>query len=332
MRKSELHELIAQPASIGKGQISDLQDLLSEYPYFTSAQLLLAKAFHQSENINFEKQLRLSAAYAGDRSQLHQLILGDYGIESELEAEAAAIQNGSDDPPKESIPQDFPHPAIEQPFGFPEAEAPTYPADGIQSESEGAGETSFTEAKELDEEAKADQAFLDSQIMTAAINSSIMQEVEEEQGEDEAFFANISTPLNVTTTDDEAESFSIETREDDEKAQFDESEGHTFSDWLSHLSGRRSKKERAKNSGLKKIAEQVEQIQKKAEFYSASKMARLSVQESDDLVTETLANVFEAQGKHEKAIQAYQKLSLKFPEKKVYFAGRINAVEKKLKS
>ncbi|OEK01238.1 hypothetical protein BFP97_06815 [Roseivirga sp. 4D4] len=45
--------------------------------------------------------------------------------------------------------------------------------------------------------------------------------------------------------------------------------------------------------------------------------------------TETLAQLMMMQGKHKKAINIYKKLSLKFPEKSTYFAGRIEEVKSK---
>ncbi|TKG92445.1 hypothetical protein EYV94_19595 [Puteibacter caeruleilacunae] len=44
---------------------------------------------------------------------------------------------------------------------------------------------------------------------------------------------------------------------------------------------------------------------------------------SDALITETLAKIYIKQGYHKKAIEAFQKLSLKFPEKNTYFAQLI---------
>ncbi|MDX8338533.1 tetratricopeptide repeat protein [Draconibacterium sp. IB214405] len=52
-----------------------------------------------------------------------------------------------------------------------------------------------------------------------------------------------------------------------------------------------------------------------------------SVKEDEDLVTETLASIYYQQKNYDKALDAYQKLSLKYPEKSVYFAGRIKEIE-----
>lgn len=49
--------------------------------------------------------------------------------------------------------------------------------------------------------------------------------------------------------------------------------------------------------------------------------------ESDDLITETLANIYLQQKNYEKALDAFQKLSLKYPEKSIYFASRIKEIE-----
>ncbi len=53
-----------------------------------------------------------------------------------------------------------------------------------------------------------------------------------------------------------------------------------------------------------------------------------SAVESDDLITETLAVIYLRQKKYEKAQKAYEKLSLKYPEKSIYFASQIKEIEK----
>jgi len=70
----------------------------------------------------------------------------------------------------------------------------------------------------------------------------------------------------------------------------------------------------------------------KAEFYDPADKARESVVDNENIVSETLANIFYDQGHLQKAIKIYQKLSLKFPEKSSYFAALIKKAEKELKS
>ncbi len=53
-----------------------------------------------------------------------------------------------------------------------------------------------------------------------------------------------------------------------------------------------------------------------------------SVSENDDLMTETFANILVEQKKYDKALEAFKKLSLKYPEKNSYFATRIKEIDK----
>jgi len=52
-----------------------------------------------------------------------------------------------------------------------------------------------------------------------------------------------------------------------------------------------------------------------------------SQQEPEEPITETLANIYAQQGYYKKAIGIFEKLSLKYPEKSTYFAGRIEKIK-----
>ena len=79
------------------------------------------------------------------------------------------------------------------------------------------------------------------------------------------------------------------------------------------------------------ILEWIEKIEEKKEnpsFFSATETAKKSLSENDDFITETLAKIYKEQGHFDKAINAFEKLILKFPEKNALFASQINEIKK----
>lgn len=141
---------------------------------------------------------------------------------------------------------------------------------------------------------------LDQLIVSHAIHASLEKEASEEIDEEEVFQEEAS-PKQKTS----------------------------FLDWYESTKEKQAPKKK-ENKVVDQFLKEQPQIKIKKEFFSPVNMARQSLVESDDLVSETLAKIYHDQGNYEKAIEAYEKLSLKFPEKSSYFAGQIKKIKEKL--
>jgi len=88
---------------------------------------------------------------------------------------------------------------------------------------------------------------------------------------------------------------------------------------------------RKEDSILEKFIKEEPQIKPpSSQKLDTENKARKSAEDANDLVSETLAQIYIDQMLFQKAIDTFKKLSLKFPEKSTYFADQIIELEKKV--
>ena len=118
--------------------------------------------------------------------------------------------------------------------------------------------------------------------------------------------------------------------EENEESPQNDSE---FGDWLKKLDQKRFESREKENTDLiDRFIEKRPKItrpQKEEELYSPGNISRTNKLDDPIFITETLAKIYEKQGNIEKAIKTYEKLQLKFPEKKSYFAALIEKLKHK---
>ena len=110
---------------------------------------------------------------------------------------------------------------------------------------------------------------------------------------------------------------------------FQDQEMHSFSEWLSISKIKkisRSENDLLLDNFIKN--EKNNKISKPKSFFKPLEVAKKSLIENEDLITPTLAKVYLEQKHYEKAIAAYKKLILKYPEKNTFFANQIQLIKK----
>jgi len=303
MQTTHFIKYLSSPDTINLMPEQDAASLIKEFPYCQSGQILLALQLHSSNHLLFEQQLKKSAIYSSDRKRLYELLnqsTQQKEQKTELEQVVAVEELVVEE---KSIQKVEEQPIVE-------------PIAAITIEEK---ETKIPD--------------LELEYLNQVIASAYTYELEDLE----------KLEVRSPKSEDDTERGSLLEERDreviDSEAELDESTELTFTDWLKKVqkggltSVTEEKPEKQHKFDLidKFIQEDPKIKPKKTEFYSPINMARLSVVDDSELVSETLALIQVEQGNYQEAIKTYQKLSLKNPEKRTYFANQIKILNQKIK-
>ena len=305
MEIEKIISYIDHPEQMDQSALPILQDLITKYPYCQTFHLLNAKAQHNTNEIMFDATLRQTAAYAANRKVLYYLIhqhnatvstipaIVEQAPEIETEVETAITM-------QDEIIADL---VQETTIVLPEniSELQNEPTEIIQAEE---GAFSFT------------------------------QWLQKKSGKTSPVISATNLPTKTNIRLDTSEE--IKSLIQDEIGEL--ILGNVFSEGYFASDAALAKKPIVGNQKEVALIEsfihsghpKVIMVNKDEKVVNLENKARKSALDTQIPVSETLAAIYVKQKLFNKGIEAYEKLSLKYPEKKAYFASLIEEIKSEI--
>ena len=286
-------EKLQHPQSLEVSDLDWLEELVDEHPYFQSARALYLKALHNQRSHLYNAELKKTAAYTQDRDVLFDFIVSNEFISYQ----PISVEN------IKVVEEDYinvkkPEPTLE----------------------ENIEKSILSSLAYIDNPDKKNPIFQTKEPKSSSIKENEDSEKIISQLEDKL---EVGTPL-----------------------PFENNEKHSFSEWLKLTQAQPiireidEKEEPATNLPATNIDERQKKQAIIDRFIEANPKIT-PVKQSDAppviidtneenqpyLMTETLAKIYLEQKKYQKAIQAYEILILKYPEKSSLFADRIHDIK-----
>jgi len=318
MTKLDFIEYLSHPEKLNGHSIDALEKLVQQYPYFQIGRMLYLKNLHNENNIDYEKNIHITSAYAPNNKVLYNLI------------KKKAIRRSPEETKKEELKDAAMEvlPVLSKTVISESEILPKLEPIAILEELT----VISTEAPAAYEEIKQDDSdemqVLEKQMLREAYRTSMTVDLigETDPGHTMEGITEVSPPFS--------------------KDPSPLSESYSFGDWLKIVGEKPLIKQVQNADGELKIPkknkteiidnflleETSKSVQKpKAAFYSADAMAKKSLRDDENFVSETLAKIYLKQGNLSKAKRIYEILLVKHPEKIHIFAPLLEKIKELIK-
>jgi hypothetical protein len=355
MSRMRLIDLLSHPNELDEKTLDMLKEALEAYPFFQAGRMLWIKNLHKLDHIRYNSELKLGAAFIPDRSKLFFLIndvFSSLSIPDDLPSEDDSLP--SDESVRRDDANDLTEGASEK-----DEDPPSYPSAEIdesndRSLDDGLSKVVGADANyfEVDDAiTSATGEIVDFSLSGAADGRNFSEDLEtevEQSFETEEADESVTTPAELLDYEKETFSSSYSIEQEVPPTPLDFKESHSFSEWLNLLKHQPTQESPTGEDEIKEASEIKPQksgkmdlidnflnnsgnekriLPKEEKETSNEDFSARSVVESEDLMTETLANIHIKQKRYQKAVEIFERLSLKYPEKSVYFARRIKEME-----
>ena len=322
MDNTQFNELLKSPHLLASMPIEHLETLTKNYPWFSLAHSYLAKAYQENNSHKTSGQIALASTLHSNRTWL-------YGFLKEPVLRKHSPIAIIESLPTENIPEII---VDVTPSGASPSTSLAELAASMMEELE----PEVREVKKREEEVRQevrqegrqegrqevrDLDFLDKSILAAAVSSSIFLEVSEDE--------------------DVEQDAMQDSAEDASQGPAEGGESEALFTWLRSVSDDEGESETERErETTATVQPSVDLIEKfittapritpgKVEQYTGISFAKESLEENFDWVTETMAKLYAAQGKIDRARKAYKRLIELHPEKKIHFENQLKVLNQR---
>jgi len=316
MIEKDILKYIESPGLLKQTKINELKKLVSQYPFYSTAHILLLKSLKDQDSPDFEVQLYKSSVYISDRELLLRFLNTDFTYnEPEIQVAEEKIQE------KTTIEEDTGNTKILKNKDVRRKINDTFEGMGENISETISSQLKISELKDKDKLEYTPEIYFIDEERTGENNFITIEAKPDSKIQNDTNNKNSESLLMV---DDEEPFELIESEEIQKDKKEPRSNGFDISEYADE--------EIIKNSDdlISKFIQKNPRIEVKEVIDETQDISEDSVKEDSELLSETLIKVYIKQNLFEKAIQSYQKLSLKFPEKSAYFASQIKILEEKI--
>lgn len=294
MNTKDFTYLLNRPYSTNERQTLELEQILMDFPYLQSARAIQLKGLYNLDSFRYNTELKKTAAHTTDRSVLFDFITSEH---------FQSIQKGY-----------------------------------LEEQEKAVSQISVTDSEIIEPAVNK---------LEASIKLTIREAFQDKLSINTQPVIGASTEIDTKSSITPAHETFVEKTEEKleigKPLEFVKNEKHSFQEWLqlaklTPIS--REEDEKVQESALIQDEAKVKKLELIDRFIESNPKiisdkntppppAKIekSNQDTSYLMTETLARVYLEQKKYSKAIQAYEILILKYPEKSVFFADRISDIK-----